>query len=117
MRNSSLEIKNSEERLIYVYDHLQNETELIVSVKDTVLDLKHKIEDKYHLPRDTLLKNNIRRKNLKNRTQVDLLANDTTLKQNHIYNETGIYFSVLENPGGIKISQDERIQKKILIII
>jgi len=104
MSNSHLKLLNSEERLIYVYDNDENEEELIVNIKETVLDLKHKIEDKYHLRRDILLKKNIRKKTLKQRTQVDLKGNNTTLKENHIHNETGIYFSTLENPGGIKNS-------------
>lgn len=41
-----LKIKNSDERLIYVYDNNENEEELIVLVKEIVLDLKHKIEEK-----------------------------------------------------------------------
>ena len=104
LSNPYLRIKNSDERLIYVYDNNDNEEELIVSVKETVLDLKHKIEEKYHLKRDTLINKNIRKKTIKQRTQVDLKGNNTTLAQNHIHNETGIYFSVLENKGGIKNS-------------
>lgn len=104
LSNPYLRIKNSDERLIYVYDNNDNEEELIVSVKETVLDLKHKIEEKYHLKRDVLINKNIRKKTIKQRTQVDLKGNNTTLAQNHIHNETGIYFSVLENKGGIKNS-------------
>ena len=104
LSNPYLRIKNSDERLIYVYDNNDNEEELIVSVKETVLDLKRKIEEKYHLKRDTLINKNIRKKTIKQRTQVDLKGNNTTLAQNHIHNETGIYFSVLENTGGIKNS-------------
>ena len=104
LSNPYLRIKNSDERLIYVYDNNDNEEELIVSVKETVLDLKRKIEEKYHLKRDTLINKNIRKKTIKQRTQVDLKGNNTTLAQNHIHNETGIYFSVLENKGGIKNS-------------
>ena len=80
-----------------------------MSIKETVLDLKHKIEDKYNLRRDVLLNKRIRKKNIKQRTQMDLKDNNTTLKENHIHNETGIYFSTLENPGGIKNSKDERM--------
>ena len=96
MNYSGLQIKNSDERLIYVYDHENKEEELIVSLKETVLDLKHKIEDKYNLRRNALINKHIRKK--------DLQGNNTTLKENHIHNETGIYFSILENPGGIKNS-------------
>ena len=102
--NIYLRMRNKDERLIYVYDHLANEQELIVSLKETVLDLKHKIEEKYHLKKGDLLNKRIRRKNIKQRTEVDLKGNETTLAQNHIHNETGIYFSVLENKGGIKNS-------------
>lgn len=102
--NTYMQIKNIDERLVYVYDNNGGEEELIVSINETVLDLKHKIEEKYHLERDTLLNKNIRRKNIKQRTQVDLKENHTTLAQNHIHNETGIFFTVLENKGGIKIS-------------
>ena len=104
MNYSGLSIKNSDERLIYVYDHENKEEELIVSLKETVLDLKHKIEDKYNLRRNALINKHIRKKDLKLRTQKDLQGNNTTLKENHIHNETGIYFSILENPGGIKNS-------------
>lgn len=95
-------IRNEDERIIYVYDNHEKEEELVVSLKETVLDLKHKIEDKYHLKRNILLNTHIRRKNIKQRTHVDLKENHTTLAENHIHNETGIYFCVLENKGGIK---------------
>ena len=99
-----IKIRNKDERIIYVYDNNGKEEELIVSLNETVLDLKHKIEDKYHLKRNILINQNIRKKNIKQRTQSDLNANNTTLAENHIHNETGIYFSVLENKGGIKNS-------------
>lgn len=102
--NTYIKIRNKDEKIIYVYDNNDKEEELIVSLNETVLDLKHKIEDKYHLKRDILINKNIRKKNIKQRAQSDLKANNTTLAENHIHNETGIYFSVLENKGGIKNS-------------
>lgn len=96
--------KNNEKKRVYVYDNENNEVEIIVSLKETVLDLKHKIEEAYNLKKNELLNKNIRRKNAKQRTQTDLKGNETTLAENHIHNETGIYFSVLENRGGAKNS-------------
>ena len=92
--------RNNTKKIIYVSDG-NREEEIDVSPNETVLDLKKKIEQKFHLGDDILKGKKIRKKGLKDRTFKDLEGDETTLACNHIHSESRIYFNVLKNYGGI----------------
>ena len=92
--------RNNSKKIIYVSDG-NREEEIDVSPNETVLDLKKKIEQKFHLGDDILKGKKIRKKGLKDRTFKDLEGDETTLACNHIHSESRIYFNVLKNYGGI----------------
>lgn len=92
--------RNKEEKIIYAIDHDENEEEIVVTLNETVYDLKRKIEKKFHLHTDILKDKKIRKKGAKDRTFKDLGDNDTSLAFNHIHNDSRIYFSTLKNNGG-----------------
>ena len=92
--------RNNTKKIIYVSDG-NREEKVDVSLNETVLDLKKKIEQKFHLGDDILKGKKIRKKGLKDRTFKDLEGDETTLACNHIHSESRIYFNVLKNYGGI----------------
>lgn len=92
--------RNNSKKIIYVSDG-NREEKVDVSFNETVLDLKKKIEQKFHLGDDILKGKKIRKKGLKDRTFKDLQGDETTLEYNHIHSESIIYFNVLKNNGGI----------------
>ena len=92
--------RNNSKKIIYVSDG-NREEKVDVSLNETVLDLKKKIEQKFHLGDDILKGKKIRKKGLKDRTFKDLEGDETTLACNHIHSESRIYFNVLKNYGGI----------------
>ena len=92
--------RNNTKKIIYVSDG-NREEEIDVSPNETVLDLKKKIEQKFHLGNGILKGKKIRKKGLKDRTFKDLEGDETTLACNHIHSESRIYFNVLKNNGGI----------------
>ena len=94
--------RNNEEKVIYAVHNNGTEESIYVTLGETVLDLKKKIEKKFHLAPNTLTDQHIMKKGIKDRTPRDLQDNNTTLGENHIHNETKIYFSVLKNNGGKK---------------
>lgn len=94
--------RNNETKVIYAVHNNGREESISVTLSETVLDLKKKIEKKFNLAPDTLINQHIMKKGVKDRTPRDLQDNNTTLADNHIHNETKIYFSVLKNNGGKK---------------
>ena len=59
--------RNNSKKIIYVSDG-NREEEIYISLNETVLDLKKKIEQKFHLGNGILKGKNIRKKGLKDRT-------------------------------------------------
>ena len=94
--------RNNETKVIYAVHNNGREEPINVTLCETVLDLKKKIEKKFNLPENTLTNQHIMKKGVKDRTPRDLQDNNTTLAENRIHNETKIYFSILKNNGGKK---------------
>lgn len=94
--------RNNETKVIYAVHNNGREELIHVTLAETVLDLKKKIEKKFNLPENTLTNQHIMKKGVKDRTPRDLQDNNTTLAENRIHNETKIYFSILKNNGGKK---------------
>ena len=95
-----LSARNNETKVIFAVHNNGREEQINVTLSETVLDLKKKIEKKFRLAPNTLINQNIMKKGVKDRTPRDLQGNNTTLAENHIHHETKIYFSVLKNNGG-----------------
>lgn len=94
--------RNNEIKVIYAVHNNGREEPINVTLSETVLDLKKKIEKKFNLAQNTLTNQHIMKKGIKDRTPRDLQDNNTTLAENRIHNETKIYFSILKNNGGKK---------------
>ena len=102
--HSSLILRNTknEEKTIIIRDSTneENDKETTVKLSDTVRDLKRKIEKLFNLNLGRLDKINLRMMNKGYRVSSLLMADDTTLFDNHIQSYSIITFMVLENVGG-----------------